>query len=164
MKLYILRHGYAGDADDTTEPDRELTDEGRVDVERIAAWMMDNGEVPSLVFSGPRLRTQQTAEVLRSEIGLPKATILDGLGPERGNALAQTILQLVKDPTLKKIAVVSDHDAIQKGLAFLVGMTEKEYDTIAMGELRILKIDREDGYWREKLRILPSDLGGENRY
>lgn len=69
MKLYFLRHGEAepGLADDAA---RRLTEKGiaRLDV---AAQVMQRLDMnPQVIYSSPRIRAQQTAEIVAEAFGL----------------------------------------------------------------------------------------------
>lgn len=164
MKIYLIRHSFAGEESDDTNPARKLTAEGRTYAENLADWMDENGEVPNVIYSGPRVRCTETAEILRKAFGAPKVRIEDGLGPDRGNSLAPVVKKILSDTMLKRVAIVSNHDTICSGLRALDYSEEIEFDRIAMCELRIIKIDRDDAYWEEKRRVLPSELGGIDKY
>ena len=70
MRLYFLRHGIA---EDLAESDfaRELTARGRRRVMRSAAVMRRLKLKPKAIFSSPRLRARQTAEIVGQALGLP---------------------------------------------------------------------------------------------
>jgi len=66
MKLYLVQHGEAC----TTEvnPDRPLTERGKLDIERLAAFLNHAGiKVDRMIHSG-KLRATQTAEYLAKAI------------------------------------------------------------------------------------------------
>ena len=66
MKLYLVQHGeaYAKEVD----PDRPLTDHGKADVQRLAAFLQRaNIQVARLIHSG-KLRAVQTADILAGAI------------------------------------------------------------------------------------------------
>ena len=66
MKLYLVQHGEAVAKED--DPDRPLSEKGITDVKRIArALAQANVAVERVIHSG-KLRAQQTAEILASEI------------------------------------------------------------------------------------------------
>jgi phosphohistidine phosphatase len=73
MKLYLVQHGEACSKD--VDPERPLTDQGRADVERLAAFLQQSGiQVERVIHSG-KLRARQTAEGLA-------ASIAPGVEPE----------------------------------------------------------------------------------
>jgi len=63
MRLYFLRHGIAEDLA-TSDFARELTKRGRRRVATSAKVMKRLGIAPSHIFSSPRLRARQTAEIV----------------------------------------------------------------------------------------------------
>lgn len=80
MKLYLVQHGAASPKDE--DPQRPLTDQGREDVERLAAMLGDAGvEVARVVDSG-KLRTAQTADLLAATMApLVELQTIDGIQP-----------------------------------------------------------------------------------
>ena len=66
MKLYLVQHGEA--APTAASDERELTEEGRYDVESIAAFLKDaNITVDRVIHSGKR-RALQTSEILAAAL------------------------------------------------------------------------------------------------
>ena len=72
MKLYLVQHGQAYSKD--LHPDRPLTDQGKEDVDRLAAFLKQAGiHVDRVIHSG-KLRAIQTAERLAKAIA-PEAEL-----------------------------------------------------------------------------------------
>lgn len=66
MKLYLVQHGEACAKE--VDPDRPLTDQGKADIERLAAFLKRAGiQVERVIHSG-KLRAAQTAERLAHAI------------------------------------------------------------------------------------------------
>lgn len=66
MKIYLVQHGKAVAKE--VEPERPLTEEGISDVQRVGRALKHAGvEVKRVIHSG-KLRAQQTAEILATEI------------------------------------------------------------------------------------------------
>lgn len=62
MKLYLVQHGEACAKD--VDPERPLTNQGKLDVERMGAFLKRSGvQVRRVIHSG-KLRARQTAEQL----------------------------------------------------------------------------------------------------
>jgi phosphohistidine phosphatase len=59
MKLYLVQHGEACAKD--VDPDRPLTDRGRADMERLAAFLRQAGVRPERVIHSEKLRAVQSA-------------------------------------------------------------------------------------------------------
>lgn len=71
MKLYLLRHGHAepgGNGIDDRE--RQLTDEGVQRMTTAAAVMAKLELCPKFIFSSPRVRARQTAEIVAEALNM----------------------------------------------------------------------------------------------
>jgi len=66
MKLYLVQHGEASPKE--VDPDRALTDSGRQDVDRLAAFLASAGVRVGRILHSGKLRAAQTAERLAGEI------------------------------------------------------------------------------------------------
>jgi len=69
MRLYFLRHGIAEDLA-ASDFERELTKRGRRRVLASAKVMTRLGIAPRQIFSSPRLRARQTAEIAADALGM----------------------------------------------------------------------------------------------
>ena len=67
MRLYLVQHGEAKPKD--VDPERGLTDGGRADVERVAAFLKESGLKVNRVIHSGKLRARQTAEILLDAVG-----------------------------------------------------------------------------------------------
>lgn len=174
MKLYVLRHGYAGDyigkdegKDFVHNPDdlaRKLEPDGIDAVNALGAWMVDNDAIPSLILYSPVTRAKQTAKLLSTVTGAPSR---EEQNLEISKPLEMVVKKLAADPDMKRVALVAHTDNILPGLRalnWLSGADKFAVDPIAMAELRILKVDRDSFTWDEKQRVLPSDIGATDYY
>lgn len=66
MKLYLVQHGEACTKE--VDPDRPLTDQGKEDVDRLAAFLKQAGIQVDRVIHSEKLRAIQTAECLANAI------------------------------------------------------------------------------------------------
>ena len=67
MKLFIVRHAWAGEAGDPQYPDdrlRPLTPEGRARFREVVRALAKRGLAPQVVASSPLVRCRQTAQIL----------------------------------------------------------------------------------------------------
>lgn len=80
MKLYLVQHGEAEPKE--ANPDRPLTEQGKLDVERIAVFLKGAGVDAGKVIHSGKLRAEQTAGIL-ADACAPKAKIeaRDGIAP-----------------------------------------------------------------------------------
>jgi phosphohistidine phosphatase SixA len=174
VKIYALRHGYAGDyiGKDQGEyfvhnPEdlvRPLKRDGIAAAKAVAQWMADNDEIPNQILCSPVTRATQTGKIIASELGI-RCTVEENL--EISKPWEMVVKRLAADDTQKRIALVAHKDNILPGmraLNFLSGADKFDVDPIAMAELRIIRVDRKSFLWDELDRVLPSDLGETDYY
>ena len=70
MKLYFLRHGHAEDGFDKSDHDRQLTPEGIERMQTAAQVMARLNLNLKHIYSSPRVRALQTAEVVAQALNL----------------------------------------------------------------------------------------------
>ena len=167
MKLFVLRHGLPdyGDAGRTgpdADPDPPLSDKGREHVTNLAQWMLDTETAPNLIWTSPKLRCAETAEIVRDAFGLPAVDIKGSMDSDR--SIRKMVLKACGDKSVTRLLIVSHHESIEHGMRVLNLEPWIHLDMLAMAEFRWLKVDRKDGTWEEHLRMLPSDLGGVDVY
>jgi phosphohistidine phosphatase len=73
VQLYLLRHADAGDPEAWTGADEErpLSDKGRRQSERLAAFLAGLRFRPDLIATSPKLRARETADIVAAALGLP---------------------------------------------------------------------------------------------
>lgn len=71
MKLYFFRHGHAEDAQgpDFDDFSRQLTQRGIDRTKTAAKALVKLGIKPSRIYSSPRLRARQTADIVAKALG-----------------------------------------------------------------------------------------------
>ncbi len=80
MRLYLLQHGDALAKD--VDPERQLSDRGRADINRLVAWLVRNDVAVSRICHSGKTRARQTADLLESVLGTGGEIRADeGLGP-----------------------------------------------------------------------------------
>lgn len=80
MRLYLVRHGEAKTKN--VDPERGLTDKGRSDVEKVAAFLKPLGLVVSAVWQSGKTRATQTADILGDSLSAAQGVVKhDGLAP-----------------------------------------------------------------------------------
>ncbi len=77
MRYYFVRHGIAEDLA-TSDFDRELTSRGRRRVAKSAQVMARLNLQPARIYSSPRIRARQTAEIVAKALERP-VTLADGV-------------------------------------------------------------------------------------
>ncbi len=83
MLLYIVRHAWAEERDDSIWPgdlERPLTDKGRKRFVQVVKRLVEAGFAPAIIATSPLARCRQTAELIREHVaGKPKIVPLDVL-------------------------------------------------------------------------------------
>ncbi len=69
MKLYLMRHGHAEPGYGIADEDRALTDVGVERVRNAAHVLAQIGIAPAHIYSSPRLRAKQTAQIVADALG-----------------------------------------------------------------------------------------------
>lgn len=175
MKLYVIRHAFAGDKSDDPRKERErgLTNVGVEMANAAAQAMIDADETPKVIFCSPFERTVETADILGKAFGV-SVNIIGDLAPDR--PLETEILSLLGHDRLKRIGIVVHSDntgpAFDKFGGTMLDCARKGDDKITedsgywpmlkMAEARRLNIHREFGYWECAWRWCPSDSGLED--
>lgn len=72
MKLYLMRHGEALSPE--KDPERGLTENGKLRIEKLARHLNKNGATFSQAFHSPKKRARETAEIMVSIIS-PAASL-----------------------------------------------------------------------------------------
>lgn len=81
MKLYLVQHGDALAKD--IDPDRPLSDQGKRDIQQIAAFLKETNIRVEQVFHSGKTRALQTAEILAEALYSTGAVeTLDGISPK----------------------------------------------------------------------------------
>ena len=80
MRLYLVQHGEA--QPEAVSPERELSPQGRLDVERLAGLLGGRGVRAARVYHSGKTRARQTAEILAAHLAPGAAPeVLAGLNP-----------------------------------------------------------------------------------
>jgi phosphohistidine phosphatase len=153
MKLYLAQHAKASSKD--VDPQRPLTDEGRQDVKKVAAFIKPlNVNVDFLWHSG-KTRAAQTAEALAQVVEVKtQITAREGLAPNGDVA------------TLKDELVSSGHDVMIVGhLPFLSKMAalllagNESAGTVAFQQGGMIYLEQSaEGQWHINWMVIPELL------
>ncbi len=66
MNIYLMQHGRPVPKEEN--PDRPLSDQGRADVERMAAFLRKAGVSVQAIFHSGKTRARETAEIMASKL------------------------------------------------------------------------------------------------
>lgn len=153
MRLYLVQHAEA--RPEGEDPRRPLSDKGRADIRKVAAFLAEHKavEVSHILHSG-KLRAGQTAETLAEHLHPGTVTATDGLNPLDDPAiwaghLAETDedLMLVGHlPHMSRLAAL-----------LLVGDADQPVVQFQMGGVVCLGRD-EEGRWSLHWMVVPEIL------
>ena len=123
MDLYIVRHAWAAESNDSLWPDdgmRPLTAEGRERFARVVKKLVGCGMTPGVIGSSPLVRCIDTAQLLAAALDGTKVVELDELRPgsDLQGLLRWTARQAAKHP---QIAWVGHAPDVSRLVAALIG-------------------------------------------
>ncbi len=99
MELYLVQHGEA--VSKQVDPSRPLTGRGRAEVLRVARTAHAAGIRVAAVYHSGKLRAQQTAEIVGTELQVEQApAVLAGLSPNDDPHLVGGVLDSLSFPAL----------------------------------------------------------------
>ncbi len=153
MKLYLVQHAKA--APKEQDPSRPLTDEGRKNIQKVAAFIKPlNLTVDFLLHSGKK-RAEQTAEVLAEVIKINKQKIArDVLFPNDDVTKIKNELALTEEDTM-----VVGHLPFLAKLASLLLTGNETANTVAFKQGGIVALSEpEPNHWQIDWIITPDLL------
>ena len=156
MRLYLVQHGEAVSKE--VNPDRPLSDNGRRDVERLAAFLAKCGvQVACVVHSG-KTRATQTAGLIAAALAPGREVqMLQGLGPEDpAQPLANQIGSWMSDKL-----VVGHLPQLGRLVSWLV-VGNQDHDIVSLRPGSAVCLEREEGasHWRLLWMLRPGMLSG----
>ncbi|MCH7558218.1 MAG: phosphohistidine phosphatase SixA [Planctomycetes bacterium] len=153
MKLYLVQHAKAASKD--ADPQRPLTEEGRRDIQKVAAFIKPlNLSVDYLWHSGKK-RAVQTSEFLAEVVKINETQIIhDGLGPNDDvTALKNELISARQD------IIIVGHLPFLSKLASLLLTGCESSNTVAFKQAGIVCLDYSgDNQWQLDWLIIPELL------
>ncbi len=154
MRLYLMQHGRSKSEEE--DPDRSLTDEGRSEVARVAAFFARTALSESIpIRHSGKTRARETAEALAGTLGAATVEETDGLAPLDDPAIWAERL----GETDKEVVLVGHlpHLACLTSL-LLVGDLAPEIMEFSNAGMVCLQRN-EDGRWALLWSVVPALLG-----
>ncbi len=153
MKLYLVQHAKAASKD--ADPQRPLTEEGRRDIQKVAAFIKSlNLSVDYLWHSG-KTRARQTAEILSEVVEVKKEIAAhEGLSPNDN-------VTVLKDELIsgRKDIMIVGHLPFLPKLASLLLTNSESSNTVAFKNAGIVCLDySDDNQWQLQWMIIPELL------
>jgi phosphohistidine phosphatase len=155
MILYIVRHAWAEEADETRWPDdaqRPLTDEGRKRFARVVSVLAGRGFAPAVVATSPLIRCRQTAEIIARQIaGKPRLVPRDELSP--GSDLDKILAWTATYAAEEQVAWVGHVPDVGELAAALIGAGSANL-VFAKGAVAAIEFDGQPTRQQGELRWL----------
>lgn len=153
MKLYLVQHAKAASTD--VDPERPLSDQGRQDIQKVAAFIKSLNLSVDYLWHSTKTRAIQTAEVLAEVVKINKEIIeRDGLAPNDNVTAIKDELASAQQDTM----IVSHMPFVSK-LASLL-LTSREFaDTVAFRQGGIVALNSsEPNQWQIEWMVIPEIL------
>ena len=150
MKLYLVQHGKSKSKEE--DPDRSLTDEGRIEVQRVAQYVAACGEIAvTKIFHSGKMRARQTAEILA-----------ESLKPQSGVEAANDLAPM-DDPALwaDKIADATEDILLVGHLPHLSKLASKllvnneDKEIVKFHNAGVVCLGRDNGAWTVQWIVVP---------
>jgi len=154
MNIYLVQHGKP--LPEEIDPERPLSDQGRLDVERLGDFLQRGGIHIARIFHSGKTRARQTAEILSSKLD-PEAgpEEREGLAPMAdASVIAQEIGKLQEDTM-----IVGHLPHLAKLCSILVtGSESKGIVTFQQGGVVCLRGDPPSKEWKIRWMVVPEIL------
>ena len=150
MKLYLVQHAKA--ASKEINPERPLSNQGRRDIQKVAAFIKPLNLSVDYLWHSTKERAIQTAEVLADVVKINEAKIArDGLAPN--DDVTQLKDELVSS---QQDIMIVGHLPFMAKMASLL-LTGSEFaDTVAFKQGGIVAlISSEDNHWQIDWMVIP---------
>lgn len=149
MKIYLVQHGMA--VDDTVDPARPLSDEGRAEVEHMVSFLSDAGiRIPRVWHSGKK-RAEQTAEMFAKAVHA-KPELHDDMKPKDDPAKIEKAIRKNGGEDLMLVG----HLPFMSKLAGLLLVGKEGADIVQFRYAGVVCVERDqDGAWRIAWMVTP---------
>ena len=153
MKLYLVQHAEAASKD--VDPQRPLSDQGRRDIQKVAAFIKPLNLSVDYLWHSTKKRAIQTAEVLAETVKINEAKIArDGLAPN--DDVTQLKDELVS--AQNDIMIVGHLPFVSKLTSLLLTGAESA-NTVAFKQGGIVALSSsEPNHWQIEWMVIPELL------
>ena len=153
MKLYLVQHAKAASKD--MDPQRPLNDQGRRDIQKVAAFIKPLSLSVDYLWHSAKERAIETAEILTEVVKINNEKIArDGLAPN--NDVTQLKDELISS---QQDIMIVGHLPFMAKLASLL-LTGREFaGTVAFKQGGIVALNSsEDNHWQIDWMVIPELL------
>lgn len=153
MRFYLVQHGDAVSKD--IDPDRPLSDKGRLDVKKLQVFLSGHGVVVSQIWHSGKTRARETAELLRPLLSASSEIHRrDGLAPnDAPQAFIEELHGIDED-----ILVASHMPFVSRTVSqALAGSADRALIDFVPGSIAGIA-RHDDGSWRLFMFVRPENL------
>ena len=152
-RLYLVQHGEA--VSETINPDRPLTEKGRLDSARTAGFLKTSGMTVDVIWHSSKTRARETAAIFQNEL-LSKEGIVQKEGFSPNDPVGPVFDEI--GHAQKNIMIVGHLPFLQK-LASLALINSEAYEIIKFSMGGVVCLERnEEGKWQLIFEIIPELL------
>ena len=153
MKLYLVQHAKA--ASKQADPQRPLTEEGRRDIQKVAAFIKPSNSCLDYLWHSGKKRAAETAEILAEALRINKAQAArNGLGPNDDVVVLKNELA-----SLQRDVMIVGHLPFLSKLASLLLAGFESAGTVAFKQGGIACLSRSDqNQWQIDWMVIPELL------
>jgi len=152
MRLYLVRHGEAVQAENDTE--RVLTKEGRERVRKTASFLRKNNIKVKIIFHSGKTRARETAQIISEEI-----KSVDGIAESAGlkpNDPVKVWMNNARD-LMSDTMIVGHLPQLSKLLSNLTA-GDIERDLFLINDASIICLEKSDDRWMVRWFVTPDIL------
>ena len=137
MRLHIVRHAKSARHGGVADHARPLNPRGRRDAPRVAAHLAGNAVRPDWLIASDSARTEQTARLLCTGLGLDTSVV--HIDPRLYLADATTLLRVLREtpPDRREAMLVAHNPGATDLVARLTGAPFVELPTMAVASLDV---------------------------
>lgn len=139
--LFLLRHAKSDwKKDVATDFERPLSERGLKDAQKMANWLVQQSDLPTMIVSSPALRAYQTALIFAHALDLQPGDINFDKGIYE--ASVNHILEIVREfpKTEKSILLIGHNPGFDSLLQMLCKMVEARADGKLMTTATVAKV------------------------
>lgn len=153
MKLYLVQHAKASSKE--VDPQRPLSDQGRRDIEKVAAFIKPLNLSVDYLWHSPKKRAIQTAEILSEAVKINEVKMArDGLAPN--DDVTQLKDELVQN---QQDIMIVGHLPFMAKLASLLLTGQELGGTVAFKQGGIVALSSsEPNQWQIDWMVIPEIL------
>ena len=153
MKLYLMRHGEA--LSPQKDPERGLTDKGKLSVELVAKHLQKKGTSFSQIFHSKKKRARETAEIMRRIIAphVP-LTLHNKITPDDDPIRIFSEINIWEENTL-----IASHLPFVPNLMTLLTEKDAYMTAITFETATVICLEKENSYrWKFLWSTAPTEI------